>query len=47
MPPMLLLDPASAAKTTMITRPAMRVRFAPRRLDTHPVTSIATAVITR
>ena len=39
--------PASAAKITMIARPVMRVRLAPRRLDTQPVTSMATAVTTR
>jgi hypothetical protein len=39
--------PASALKTTIRTRPAISVRFAPIRLDTQPVTSIATAVMTR
>ena len=39
--------PASAAKTTMSARPAISVRLAPIRLDTQPVTNIATAVTTR
>ena len=39
--------PARAANTTMRTRPVMSVRLAPIRLDTQPVTSIATAVTTR
>ena len=47
MPPMLLLDPASAANTTISDSPAIRVRLAPMRLDTQPVTSIASAVTTR
>ena len=32
---------------TIRIRPATRVRFPPMRLDTHPVTSMATAVTTR
>ena len=44
MPPEL---PASALKITMRTRPATRVRLAPIRVDTQPVTSMATAVTTR
>ena len=40
-------DPASAEKTTMIASPVISVRFAPSRLDTQPVPSIATAVTTR
>ena len=47
MPSMEFAVPASAANATMSTRPAIRVRLAPRRLDTQPVTSIATAVTTR
>jgi hypothetical protein len=47
MPPMLPAEPASAAQITMSTSPAMRVRFAPIRLETHPVMSMATAVTTR
>ena len=47
MPPMLPEAPASAANTTISTRPAISVRLAPIRLDTQPVTSIATAVTTR
>ena len=47
MPLMLPVVPASAAKTTISTSPAMRVRLAPIRLDTQPVTSIMTAVTTR
>ncbi len=47
MPPIEFDDPARAAKTTMSTRPVISVRFAPIRLDTQPVTSIATAVTTR
>ena len=47
IPPMLSADPASAAKTTMSTRPVISVRLAPIRLDTQPVTSMATAVMTR
>ena len=35
-------EPASAAKTMMSTRPESRVRFAPIRLETTPVTSMAT-----
>ena len=31
----------------MIARPVISVRFAPIRLETQPVTSIATAVTTR
>ena len=35
-------EPASAAKTMMSTRPTSSVRLAPIRLETTPVTSIAT-----
>ncbi len=45
--PMVWLAPASPANTTMRVRPMRRVRLAPMRLDTHPVTSMATAVMTR
>jgi hypothetical protein len=45
--PMLPLVPAMAENTTMSTRPATIVRLAPRRLETQPVTSIATAVTIR
>ena len=34
--------PARPAKTMITTRPDSRVRFGPIRLDTTPVTSIAT-----
>ena len=44
---MLPLLPAMAEKTTIRTRPAISVRLAPMRLETQPVTSIATAVTTR
>ena len=37
--------PESAAKTTTSARPASRVLRPPMRLETKPVTSIATAVI--
>lgn len=37
--------PESAAKTTTSTRPMRSVLRPPMRLDTKPVTSIATAVI--
>ena len=47
MPEMPLDAPASALNTTISARPAIRVRLAPIRLDTQPVTSIATAVMTR
>jgi hypothetical protein len=47
IPLMLPALPASAAKTTMSTSPTIRVRLAPMRLDTQPVTSIVTAVTTR
>ena len=47
MPLMLPAVPANAAKTTISTSPVIRVRLAPIRLDTHPVTSIMTAVTTR
>ena len=36
------LLPARAAKTTMIVRPVISVRLAPRRLDTQPVNSRVT-----
>ena len=39
--------PASALNATMRASPATSVRLAPIRLDTQPVTSIATAVTTR
>ncbi len=39
--------PASALKITISTRPATSVRLAPIRVDTQPVTSMATAVTTR
>ena len=39
--------PARALNITISTRPATRVRFAPMRDDTQPVTSMATAVTTR
>ncbi len=39
--------PASALHATIRARPATRVRFPPMRLDTHPVTSMATAITTR
>jgi hypothetical protein len=47
MPPIEPEDPAAAADATMSTRPTISVRFAPSRLETQPVTSIATAVTTR
>jgi hypothetical protein len=47
IPPIVSDDPAAAANATINTRPAISVRFAPIRLDTQPVTSIATAVTTR
>jgi hypothetical protein len=47
MPEMPPDAPARALNTTIRERPAIKVRFAPMRLDTQPVTSIATAVITR
>jgi hypothetical protein len=40
-------EPAAAANATISTSPAIIVPFAPMRLDTQPVTSIATAVTTR
>ena len=39
--------PAAALPATIRTRPAISVRLPPMRLDTHPVTSMATAVTTR
>ena len=45
--PMPPAAPARAAKTTMITRPVTSVALAPIRLETHPVTSIITAVMSR
>ena len=39
--------PAAALKTTIRTRPAISVCLAPIRLETQPVTSMATAVTTR
>ncbi len=47
IPSMLPDAPAAALKSTMSTRPATRVRLAPMRLETNPVTSMATAVTTR
>ena len=47
MPPIVSVGPARPANTTISTSPAMRVFLAPIRLDTQPVTSIATAVTTR
>ena len=47
MPPMPFAVPARKANTTMIARPTTRVFFAPSRLDTQPVISMATAVTTR
>ena len=47
MPPIVSDGPARPANTTIRTSPAIRVRLAPMRLDTQPVTSIATAVTTR
>jgi len=47
MPLMVLAEPASVANTTMSTRPTISVRLAPIRLDTQPVISIATAMISR
>ncbi len=47
MPSMPPDEPASAAKITISASPTMSVRLAPRRLDTQPVTSMATAVTTR
>ena len=44
---MLCEAPAAALKATIRMRPATRVRLPPIRLDTQPVTSIATAVTTR
>jgi hypothetical protein len=38
---------AASEKATISDRPRMSVRLAPIRLDTQPVTSIATAVTTR
>ena len=40
--PIELDRPASALNTTMMARPMSRVRFAPIRLETAPVISIAT-----
>ena len=42
MAPIDVGEPASAEKTMISTRPASRVRLAPIRLETTPVTSIAT-----
>ena len=47
IPPIVPVRPAAAAKITMRISPATRVFFAPMRLDTQLVTSIATAVTTR
>ena len=37
-------DPARPAPTMMMTRPMSRVRFAPIRLETTPVISMATPI---
>ena len=47
IPPIDPESPASAETVTMIASPVMRVGFAPIRLETQLVTSIATAVTTR
>jgi len=47
IPPIESEVPASAANTTMMTRPITSVRLAPSRLDTQPTSSMATAVTTR
>ena len=47
MPLMLGADPASALNATIRISPAISVFFAPSRLDTQLVISIATAVTTR
>jgi hypothetical protein len=39
--------PASALNVTISARPPTKVHLAPSRVDTQPVTSIATAVTTR
>ena len=45
---LIVLELAAASENaTMRTRPTISVRLAPIRLDTQPVTSIATAVTTR
>ena len=43
--PTLFDEPASAANTMISTRPDSSVRFGPIRLETTPVTSIATPMI--
>ena len=45
MAPTELDEPASAAKTMISTSPESRVRLGPIRLETTPVTSIATPMI--
>jgi hypothetical protein len=47
MPEIDPAEPASALNTTIRTSPATSVRLAPMRLETKPVTSMATAVTTR
>lgn len=47
MPEIEPAEPASALNTTIRISPATRVRLAPMRLETKPVTSMATAVTTR
>ncbi len=47
MPLMESVVPASAANTTITARPVTRVRLAPRRLETQPTISMATAVTIR
>ena len=47
MPSIECAAPASALNATISTNPAASVRFAPIRLETQPVISMATAVITK
>ncbi len=47
MPFTPLEEPARAANTTMMMSPVIRVFLAPIRLETQPVTSMATAVTSR
>ena len=44
MAPMVSEEPASAEKTTIRARPRSRVRLAPIRDDTTPVSSIVTPI---
>ena len=44
MPPMLSAEPASAEKMMISTSPRSSVRFAPSRLETTPVISMATPI---